>query len=146
MAEGFARNRLSSREAGQLYAAWRTSTAAVRERLLNEPQLFLKTQREHFEFEYLVHDPLTALFACLNAGVDSIPSLFSCSPYLSDASQFSELMSGQYSLLNCNRSGLGAVADLQFADDSIDVITDGEFTDGENTADVFVRQAFGEQL
>jgi hypothetical protein len=47
MAEGFARYRLSSREAGQLYAAWRTSTAAVRERLLNEPQLFLKTQREH---------------------------------------------------------------------------------------------------
>jgi ParB/RepB/Spo0J family partition protein len=47
MAEGIARYRLSSREAGQLYAAWRTSTAAVRERLLNEPQLFLKTQREH---------------------------------------------------------------------------------------------------
>jgi len=38
MAEGFARYRLSSREAGQLYAAWRTSTAAVRERLLNEEQ------------------------------------------------------------------------------------------------------------
>ena len=47
MAEGFARYRLSSREAGQLYAAWRTSTASVRERLLDEPQLFLKTQREH---------------------------------------------------------------------------------------------------
>ena len=47
MAEGFARYRLSSREAGQLYAAWRTATAAVRERLLNEPRLFLKTQREH---------------------------------------------------------------------------------------------------
>ena len=47
MAEGFARSRLSSREAGQLYAAWRTATAAVRERLLDEPQLFLKTQRAH---------------------------------------------------------------------------------------------------
>jgi len=47
MAEGFARYRLSSREAGQLYAAWRTATAAVRERLLDEPQLFLKTQRQH---------------------------------------------------------------------------------------------------
>jgi ParB/RepB/Spo0J family partition protein len=45
MAEGFARYRLSSREAGQLYAAWRTATAAVRERLLDEPRLFLKTQR-----------------------------------------------------------------------------------------------------
>ena len=31
----------------RLYAAWRTATAAVRERLLDEPQLFLKTQREH---------------------------------------------------------------------------------------------------
>src|ERR1035437_4064619 len=47
MAEGFARHRLSSREAGQLYAAWRTATTAVRDRLLDEPQLFLKTQREH---------------------------------------------------------------------------------------------------
>jgi ParB family chromosome partitioning protein len=47
MAEGFARYGLSSREAGQLYAAWRTATATVRVRLLDEPQLFLKTQREH---------------------------------------------------------------------------------------------------
>lgn len=47
MAEGFARYRLSSREAGQLYAAWRTAGAAVRDRLLDEPQLFLKTQRQH---------------------------------------------------------------------------------------------------
>ena len=47
MAEGFARHRLRSREAGQLYAAWRAATAAVRERLLDEPQLFLKTQRQH---------------------------------------------------------------------------------------------------
>jgi hypothetical protein len=46
MAEEFARYRLNSREAGQLYAAWRSATAAVRERLLDEPQLFLKTQRE----------------------------------------------------------------------------------------------------
>jgi ParB family chromosome partitioning protein len=47
MAEGFARHRLRSREAGQLYAAWRGATAAVRQRLLAEPQLFLKTQRQH---------------------------------------------------------------------------------------------------
>ncbi|EQD68707.1 ParB domain protein, partial [mine drainage metagenome] len=46
MAEGFARHRLRSREAGQLYAAWRGATPAVRERLLAEPQLFLKTQRQ----------------------------------------------------------------------------------------------------
>jgi ParB/RepB/Spo0J family partition protein len=47
MAEGFARHRLHSREAGQLYAAWRNATPAVRLRLLAEPQLFLKTQRQH---------------------------------------------------------------------------------------------------
>jgi len=47
MAEGFARHRMRSREAGQLYAAWRGSTTAVRARLLDEPQLFLKTQRQH---------------------------------------------------------------------------------------------------
>jgi len=46
MAEGFARHRLRSREAGQLYAAWRGATAAVRQRLLADPQLFLKTQRQ----------------------------------------------------------------------------------------------------
>src|SRR5271166_1577543 len=56
MAEGFARYRLSSREAGRLYAAWRGATAAVRERLLDEPQLFLKTQREH-----AVEAPLPAM-------------------------------------------------------------------------------------
>jgi ParB family chromosome partitioning protein len=46
MAEGFARHRLRSREAGQFYAAWRGATPTVRERLLAEPQLFLKTQRQ----------------------------------------------------------------------------------------------------
>ncbi len=46
MAEGFARHRLRSREAGQLYAAWRGAMPAVRQRLLAEPQLFLKTQRQ----------------------------------------------------------------------------------------------------
>ena len=47
MAEGFARYQMNSREAGQLYAAWRSATATVRERLLDEPQFFLKTQRQH---------------------------------------------------------------------------------------------------
>jgi hypothetical protein len=35
MAEGFARYRLRSREAGQLYAAWRGATRAVCDRLLD---------------------------------------------------------------------------------------------------------------
>ena len=46
MAESFARHRMRSREAGQLYAAWRGATPAVRQRLLAEPQLFLKAQRQ----------------------------------------------------------------------------------------------------
>ncbi len=45
MAEAIARQRLGCREAGQLYAAWREASAAVRARLFAEPQLFLKTQR-----------------------------------------------------------------------------------------------------
>ncbi|MBI3940879.1 MAG: hypothetical protein HY315_08595, partial [Acidobacteria bacterium] len=44
MANAFAAHRLNSRQAGQLYAAWRDSRPAVRRRILNEPQLFLKAQ------------------------------------------------------------------------------------------------------
>jgi ParB-like chromosome segregation protein Spo0J len=35
-----------TRQAGQLYAAWRTGSRLVRERILAEPELFLKTQRQ----------------------------------------------------------------------------------------------------
>ena len=35
-----------TRQAGQLYAAWREGSRAVRERILAEPELFLKTQRQ----------------------------------------------------------------------------------------------------
>jgi ParB/RepB/Spo0J family partition protein len=45
MAAAIAKHRLSCRQAGQLYAAWREASAAVRARLFAEPQLFLKTQR-----------------------------------------------------------------------------------------------------
>lgn len=45
MAAAIAKLRLSCREAGQLYAAWREASAAMRARLFAEPQLFLKTQR-----------------------------------------------------------------------------------------------------
>jgi len=45
MADAFAAHRLNSRQAGQLYAAWRGSRPAVRRRILNEPQLFLKAQQ-----------------------------------------------------------------------------------------------------
>ena len=44
---GFRRStRCDTRQAGQLYAAWREGTRAVRERILAEPELFLKTQRQ----------------------------------------------------------------------------------------------------
>src|SRR5215831_14735528 len=46
MAEVLAQHRFSSREAGQLYAAWREATPAIRQRILQEPQLFLKAQRQ----------------------------------------------------------------------------------------------------
>src|SRR5271154_4467385 len=46
MAEAFVAHRCDTRQAGQLYTAWRTGTRAVRERILAEPELFLKTQRQ----------------------------------------------------------------------------------------------------
>src|SRR5256884_5703977 len=47
LAEAFAAHHSTSREAGQLYAAWRDASPAVRERILEDPQLFLKVQRQH---------------------------------------------------------------------------------------------------
>ena len=46
MAAAFAANRWNTREAGQLYTAWREGSRVVRERILSEPELFLKTQRQ----------------------------------------------------------------------------------------------------
>jgi ParB family chromosome partitioning protein len=46
MAAIFAQRRSEVREAGQLYAAWRKGSRAVRKRLLEEPELFFKTQRQ----------------------------------------------------------------------------------------------------
>jgi hypothetical protein len=45
MAEAFARLGCGTREAGQLYTAWRASSAASRKRILEAPELFLKTLR-----------------------------------------------------------------------------------------------------
>src|SRR5262249_39745599 len=45
MAAAFAQHHCDTREAGQLYRAWRAGTRTVRERLLAEPELFFKTQR-----------------------------------------------------------------------------------------------------
>ena len=46
MAAIFAQRHWDTREAGQLYAAWRQGSRAARQRLLAEPELFLKTQRQ----------------------------------------------------------------------------------------------------
>jgi ParB family chromosome partitioning protein len=46
MAAAFVEHRCNTRQAGQLYTAWRKGTRVVRERILAEPELFLKTQRQ----------------------------------------------------------------------------------------------------
>jgi ParB family transcriptional regulator, chromosome partitioning protein len=46
MASALVQQHCNTREAGQLYAAWREGSRVVRERILAEPELFLKTQRQ----------------------------------------------------------------------------------------------------
>src|SRR5260370_81181 len=46
MAAIFAQHHCDTREAGQLYAAWRKGSPAVRKRILNDPELFFKAQRQ----------------------------------------------------------------------------------------------------
>jgi ParB family chromosome partitioning protein len=46
MAAVFAEHHCDTREAGQLYGAWRRGSAAIRKRILDDPALFFKTQRQ----------------------------------------------------------------------------------------------------
>ncbi len=46
MAAIFARHHSETREAGELYTAWRKSSPALRKRILDAPELFFKTQRQ----------------------------------------------------------------------------------------------------
>ena len=46
MAAIFAQQHCDTREAGQLYAAWRQGSAAIRKRILDAPDLFFKVQRQ----------------------------------------------------------------------------------------------------
>jgi ParB/RepB/Spo0J family partition protein len=46
MAAIFAQHHCDTREAGQLYAAWRKGSPAIRKRILDDPALFFKTQRQ----------------------------------------------------------------------------------------------------
>jgi ParB family chromosome partitioning protein len=49
MADIFAQYHCDTREAGQLYAAWRKASPAIRKRILDAPDLFFKTQRQAHE-------------------------------------------------------------------------------------------------
>jgi ParB family transcriptional regulator, chromosome partitioning protein len=46
MATVFAEHHCGTREAGQLYSAWRRGSAAIRKRILEDPALFFRTQRQ----------------------------------------------------------------------------------------------------
>jgi len=46
MAAIFAEHHCDTRAAGQLYGAWRRGSAAIRKRILEDPALFFKTQRQ----------------------------------------------------------------------------------------------------
>jgi ParB/RepB/Spo0J family partition protein len=46
MANAFAKHRFTSRQAGEIYAAWREASPSIRERILNSPELFLKAQQQ----------------------------------------------------------------------------------------------------
>jgi hypothetical protein len=46
MAAAFAQHHCDTRQAGQLYAAWRGGSPMIRQRLLDDPALFFKAQRK----------------------------------------------------------------------------------------------------
>src|SRR5580692_8589593 len=46
MAAIFAQHHCDTRQAGQLYAAWRQGSGSIRKRILEDPELFFKTQRQ----------------------------------------------------------------------------------------------------
>jgi ParB/RepB/Spo0J family partition protein len=46
MAEAFSKHRFSSRQAGELYTAWRDASPSIRERILDSPELFLKAHHQ----------------------------------------------------------------------------------------------------
>ena len=46
MADAFAKHRFSSRQAAELYTAWREASTTARQRILDSPELFLKAHRQ----------------------------------------------------------------------------------------------------
>jgi len=49
MAAAFAQYHCDTRQAGQLYGAWRHGSPTIRKRVLDQPELFLKTQRQELK-------------------------------------------------------------------------------------------------
>ncbi len=46
MADAFSKYRFNSRQAGELYAAWRDASTSIRQRILDSPELFLKAHQQ----------------------------------------------------------------------------------------------------
>jgi ParB/RepB/Spo0J family partition protein len=46
LADAFSKHRFSSRQAGELYTAWRDASASIRQRILDSPELFLKAHQQ----------------------------------------------------------------------------------------------------
>jgi len=46
MADAFRTHRFTTRQAGELYGAWREASPQIRQRILDDPQLFLKAQQQ----------------------------------------------------------------------------------------------------
>jgi ParB/RepB/Spo0J family partition protein len=46
MADAFSKYRFSSRQAGELYTAWRDASASIRQRILDSPELFFKAHQQ----------------------------------------------------------------------------------------------------
>jgi len=69
MAEVFAQRKGSTREAGQLYAAWRDASASMRQRILDQPELFLKAQRQR------EHSPPTPSVSALLGYLETIAAM-----------------------------------------------------------------------
>jgi ParB/RepB/Spo0J family partition protein len=73
MAAAIASHKFSSREAGELYAAWRDTSPGMRTRILEEPALFLKARRAIHKQESKTESPVAALLKDL----EMIPAIAS---------------------------------------------------------------------
>jgi len=67
LAQNIAPHHLSSREVGELYAAWRDAGAAARSRIVADPQLFLRSRSDLAQESADAPGPRTALVEDLSA-------------------------------------------------------------------------------